>query len=237
MELSKSCRCAGLISLCYAAPDTLEAYQAIDPSLFGYKLRDVILADELGFTAIPVGILVEDVDTEELLEAYRGTRVIPSGPNEWKVDAEFSLIPCPFMPGARTEKGFTSTEETFRLASGRPFPLVQTITGHSLAAAWALLRAVKYKMNLISFAGPRVGDKNFAEAAVQAIPDLVRWVNDPDIVPKVPVNVWPLWEYLHAGPAHELDSAGTVPNSVGAWHSIHTYWHLIDPNHPLPTVS
>ncbi len=237
IDLAKSVRCAGLISACYATPNTLEAYQAIDALGFGYKLRDVILADELGFIGVPVGILVEDLETEELVEIYRGTRVIANGPNEWKVDAEFSLIPCPFVPGARTEKGFTSTEETFRLASGRPFPLVQTIAGHSLAAAWALLRAVKYKMNLISFAGPRVGDKNFSEAAVQAIPELIRWVNDPDIVPKVPFNVWPLWEYIHAGPAHELDSAGKVPNTVEAWHSIETYWHLIDPAHPLPVAS
>jgi hypothetical protein len=230
---TKSARCAGLISLCYGAEDTAPAYQAIDPTPYGYRLRDVILADELGFKGVPIGILVEDLETEELVAAIRGTRVIANGPNEWKVDAQVILDACPFVPGAKTERGFTSTFQTFRLLNGPAFPTVQLVTGHSLGAAWALLLAAFWKASLISFAGPKVGDRAFADYAVQAIPDLVRWVVDPDGVPKVPFWVWPLFQFLHAGPANELDPSGVVQSSWEAWHSLDTYWHLIDPTHPI----
>ncbi len=229
-----SSRLAGVIQLCYDVIDTPDAYLLIDPSDLGYKLRDVILADELGFTGVPVGVLVEDLVTEEIVEAYRGTRVVVAGPNEWFIDAQVWLDPCPFVPGAKTERGFTSTEETFRLLSGKPFPTTNLITGHSLAAAWALLRATKFKTNMISFAGPRVGNRAFSDAATQAIPLLVRWVNDPDAVPKSPIPLWPLFEYIHAGPADELNSEGKVIFDPRAWHSLGVYRALIDPSQPIP---
>jgi Lipase (class 3) len=234
IDLAKSSRCAGLIAACYAADNTTAAYLAIDPAALGYKLRDVILADELGFLAVPVGILVEDLATEEIVAVLRGTRVVLNGPNEWEVDVRVILDPCPFAPGARTERGFTETWKTFRLLSKEPFPIVQLVTGHSLGAAWALLLAAWWKASLISFAGPRVGDREFSDYAVQAIPLLVRWVNHRDIVPKVPFDVWPFFEYIHAGPANEIDSGDSVIASPEAWHSLDVYWSLIDPTHAVP---
>lgn len=239
MDLGKSARCAGVISSCYAADDTVSAYQAIDPTPFGFKFRDVILADELGFSGVAVGLLLEDFLTEELAEIYRGTRVILNGPDEWLVDAKVSLTACPFAPGCKTEYGFTSTENTFRLASGRPFPTVQLVSGHSLAAAWGQLRAAKLKASLISFAGPRVGDRAFSDFAQQAIPTLIRWVNHPDVVPKVPLDVWPCFEYLHAGPATEFDASAKINSNLSfsqrlaGYHSIDTYWNAVDPAHPV----
>ena len=234
-----SARCAGVIAAIYAAADTPGAYAAIDASPFGFKNRDAILADELGFTGVPVGILMEDLVTEEIWEAYRGTKVVANGPNEWGVDAQIWLDPCPFAPGCRTHRGFTQTETTFRLLSGASFPVPQAITGHSLAAAWALLRAARLRASLISFAGPKVGDREFADFAVQAIPQLIRWVDHPDGVPKVPLEVWPLFQYMHAGPANEFDAtprinpALSLPDALAAYHNIFTYANAVDPKVPI----
>lgn len=234
-----SARCAGTIAAIYAADDTVDAYGAIDPTPFGFNNRDVIIGDELGFIGVPVGILMEDVTTEEIWEAYRGTKVVANGPNEWGVDAKVLLIPCPFAPGCRTHDGFTQTETTFRLASGKQFPTAQAITGHSLAGAWATLRAGRTRASLISFAAPKVGDREFAEFAVQAIPQLIRWVDHPDVVPKVPLEAWPLFEYMHAGPANEFDATPKVnpdlslADRLAAYHSIFTYLNAVDPTKPL----
>lgn len=234
-----SARACGVISAQYDADDSQMAYSALDLTAFGFQNRDVIVGDELGFKGVPVGLLCEDVQTEEIHEIYRGTRVIANGPNEWKVDAEAVLATCPFVPGAKSHLGFTSTAETFRLLSGRPFPVPQYVDGHSLAAAWALLRGTKVKASVISFAGPRVFDRAGADAAVQAIPNLLRWVHHSDIVPKVPVDLWPFFGFIHAGPATEFDSAAKIrgdlsfTDTIAAWHNIHTYWNAVDPTHPL----
>jgi hypothetical protein len=235
-----SARCAGSIAACYAAEDNSVAYSDIDLTPFGFVSRDVILADELGFHDVPVGLLAEDPITEEIWEIYRGTRVVVNGPNEWKVDGQVWLNPCPFAPGCRTHTGFTSTEATFHLLSGKPFPTPQNVTGHSLAAAWGLLRAARLRCNLISFAGPKAGDREFAEFSVQAIPFLLRWVHHPDVVPKVPIEFWPLFEYMHGGPANEFDSSAqlnqalSLEDRVEAYHSIDVYWNAVDPKHPIP---
>ena len=233
--VSTSARCAGVIAAEYLAADSIPGYEAIDLTPYGFKNRDVILGDELGFTGVAVGLLAEDLLTEEIWELYRGTRVIADGPNEWKVDAQFRLESCPFAPGCRTHYGFTSTESTFRLLSGNTFPTLQAISGHSLAAAWALLRAARLRASLISFAGPKVGDREFADFATQAIPLLVRWVDHPDIVPKVPLEVWPLFEYMHAGPSNDFDATDKINpglslgDRISAYHNIYTYWSAIDP--------
>ena len=93
-----SARCCGVISAEYDAAENVMAYSAIDATPFGFGNRDVILADELGYHDVPVGLLLEDLVTEEIWEIYRGTTVIPGGPNEWAVDAEVWLTPCPFAP-------------------------------------------------------------------------------------------------------------------------------------------
>lgn len=242
IDLSLAARCAGLISACYDSEDTLSAYRAIDPAPFGCKMRDVILADELGFTGVPVGIMVEDLVTEEIGVVLRGTRVIANGPNEWEVDGQFALDPCPFVPGGRSHRGFTTTWRTFRLSNGSyAFPAVQLVTGHSLAAAWGLLAAAFWKANLISFAGPRVGDSSLVAYANQAIPSLVRFVNRPDIVPDVPLDIWPWFEYIHAEGEHGFDGSAWInqdlpfKTKLEAFHSIHVYWHAVDPSHPIPT--
>lgn len=234
-----SARCAGVIAAEYLAADSVRGYSAIDLTPYRFKNRDVILGDELGFPGVAVGLLVEDMITEEIWEIYRGTRVIADGPNEWVVDAEFILRPCPFAPGCRTHYGFTTTESTFRLLSGNAFPVPQAIAGHSLAAAWALLRASRLRASLISFAGPKVGDREFADFATQAIPLLVRWIDHPDIVPKVPLEVWPLFEYMHAGSANEFDASPRINPSlspearISAYHNIYTYWAAIDPTQSI----
>lgn len=232
-------RGCGVIRALYDAADTAEAYRAVPVKGFGFEARDVILADELGYRDVPVGLLLEDLETEEIFEIYRGTRVVLNGPNEWLVDADVVLNPCPFAPGCRTHKGFTDAEETFHLLSGGRFPAVQRIVGHSLAAAWATLRGAKYGAKVIALASPRVGDQAFSDHAAQAIPELVRVVEELDVVPRWPRDVWPFFEYVHVGPAIEFAAGSGInpdldaADRIEAWHNIDTYWNAMDPSHPV----
>ena len=228
-----SVRGCAVIAALYDAQDTGKQFGWIDTRPWGYQPRDVILADELGFTGVPVGIQVEDLQTEEIVEFYRGTTIVPRGPNEWEVDFMAWLEAVPWAPGCRAHHGFLSTEATFRLASGKDFAAPQWIAGHSLAAAWAELRAARLRAKCLSFAAPKIGDRAMADYASQAIDLLIRWVDAQDIVPRQPPYMWPLLEYIHPGPADELDSSGQVTPGIKAWHNIHTYWHLIDPTHPV----
>lgn len=129
-------------------------------------------------------------------------------------------------------------------------PLSLTITGHSLGAALATLTAydiVKTEtrrpatMTVISFGGPRVGDRRFREEIEREGIKVLRIVNSEDVITKVP-------GWFGFGGADDVAHCGYVEvgkelrlctrdspyinnngiNNVATCHDLKTYLHLID---------
>lgn len=225
-------RC-GVIAALYDAQDSVESFMALDLSGLGFRVVDVILADELGFKDVTVGVVVACTEEGSFHEICRGTRVVAQGPDEWLVDARFWLSFPNFMPaGQVTEAGFTGTEATFHyLQPGRW--AIQSVAGHSLAGAWAKLRRVRLGVPAFSLAAPRVGTQAWIDWSRKTAAPLYSWAVAADLVPKVPLHIEPLFDYQQDMDV-VLDSAGIFRPAMGlkdtllANHSIRTYWHLLD---------
>ncbi|MGC4013370.1 MAG: lipase family protein [Luteolibacter sp.] len=129
---------------------------------------------------------VEDV----ALLVFRGT----SNPGQWLRDARFYPVSHPW---GRVHEGFkdgvTQVEPDllgFDEAARNARHL--WLSGHSLGAAIALIAAARWKMmgipsSLYTYGQPMVGLEGFADRFAIELPGrLVRFVNQSDIVPRVP---------------------------------------------------
>ncbi|CAN0887215.1 Phospholipase A(1) DAD1, chloroplastic [Linum grandiflorum] len=141
-----------------------------------------------------------------------------------------------------------------KLYSGEPLSL--TITGHSLGAALATLAAYDIKMELkrtssapatmitvVSFGGPRVGDKRFKQQLDKEGIKVLRIVNSDDVITKVPPGFdggdhsggggWMRrWVYSEVGKELRLSSRKCSPYlngiNVATCHDLRTYLHLVN---------
>lgn len=143
-------------------------------------------------------------------------------------------------------------------------PLSLTVTGHSLGAALATLTAYdvknafpKLSVTVISFGGPRVGDRSFRQHLEKQGTKVLRIVNSDDVITKVPGFVFndadtagnggvhvaglPSWiqkrveeaQWVYAEVGRELrlcskDSPYLGSTNVATCHELHTYLHLVD---------
>lgn len=184
----------------------------------------------------PYGVVYFDPILGRWICALRGT----DSQAEWLSDADAFLVPCPFLPGGRTHRGFTAIHASMICADLTLRGLLVScdapviVAGHSLGAALATLVAAELGgCSLATFAGPRVGDDTFAHMAMSRLAGNDRVVNAPDLVPQLPTRIEPDFPYMHLGIAIDLDSAGQVIPNRHAWHSLPTYLHLLDSNLPI----
>jgi predicted lipase len=236
---------------------TNQAGQKIGVGGTDYTVVTTIYANDLSTDIDPsrsddevsIGLICQD-QTGAVAIAIRGTE----GTLEWIHDADFLLVPCPFLTGAgHTEDGFTAMYESLRtgvaanspsvvkalatLSFPRPVSSV-TICGHSLGGALATLLALDVAANsafkspaAYTFGSPRTGDSLFASTYDQVVKNSYRVANRLDIVPTLPPPV----DYDHVLNPYELNPIQLLPLppkvlvkfNPGCEHSLQTYLYLL----------
>lgn len=173
------------------------------------------LSPVCGFVAKPPGAVSV---------SFSGTKV----PGEWLCD--FEALPTGCETGSGTvHEGFQKIYELIRDSSLTALKSAVNpgdqvfITGHSLAAALAILFAndatvLTPNLRVCTFAGPRTGLADFVASYNGRVPNTVRIVNRWDIVPKVPIPAPPLCHYEHVGSALAIDGGFTL--DLGRAHSL-----------------
>ncbi|MEY3288778.1 MAG: hypothetical protein RLZZ419_1020 [Pseudomonadota bacterium] len=157
--------------------------------------------------------------------AFRGTENI----KDWLTDAgiEFRIT----LHG-RVHKGFDQALDSVWNQITETLKNVQQnaqslwITGHSLGGALAVLAAARLSLDidqevykpingLYTFGQPRVGDRAFVKALDDEIkPRYFRFVNDNDIVPRVPER---LNQYQEGGSIRFFDANGSLHKDISFW--------------------
>jgi hypothetical protein len=154
---------------------------------------------------------------------FRGTQFTSAidFAQEWCEDA-LSLPLQPFG-GGHVHLGFFAAWKALRqatidaaAATGAPSANGRVITGHSLGAAIATLYWADLGGDLMTFAGPRVGDPVFGTSLWNG--QTVRIINAPDIVPDVPTDP----PFRHGGFEQKVHGPGSMLDRVLA-HSLTSY--------------
>ncbi len=171
-------------------------------------------------------------DDTRMVLAFRGTE--PQNLRDWFTDAQMLLKHYPkvgkWFKKPKVHSGFlgafNSIQEEIRtkimaLMDENPaYSLL--ITGHSLGASLATLAALdlnetlRMNITLYTYGGPRVGNRWFVRYFNNKIQESFRVINDGDIVPDFPPNIF---GYRHVGTEVFID------NDKGI---------IIDPSHDKP---
>jgi hypothetical protein len=181
--------------------------------------------------------------SKTLVISIRGT----SDAQEGIDDVKFELVPFSDNPTqGRVELGFKEIFSSFTLAMPDSNSVVSLndyleslhdietliVVGHSLGSSLATLVAYSATQSVASvksltFASPLTGDPTFAEAFRGNIVNGIRIVNQPDIVPRLPL---PEMGYQHVWHEVEISSfeRADITNNVACYHSLNTYLHLLD---------
>jgi triacylglycerol lipase len=174
------------------------------------------------------GFVAESGDA--IVVAFRGTE--PNRPMDWFVDFRATCDPWDHKDAGKVHSGFYNALRNVwgvTLPNGEVLPrrLVNRgsktiwITGHSLGGALAELCAAQALFvsripvqGVYTFGQPRVGTKDFADAVNAKLGSgIFRFVNDRDIVPRVPLFSMGFCHYGsqrffdHAGESSAVDSA------------------------------
>jgi hypothetical protein len=200
---------------------TNAAGQIVTVGAANYQVVTSIFANDLatdinptrGQSRVSIGLILQAATAGDVVIAVRGTESV----QEWIHDAEFILVPCPFLAGAgQTEDGFTAmflsmttsldpscpsvTRSLPTLTFPRPVTSL-TLCGHSLGGALVTLLALDVAANsafknptVYTYASPRTGDPHFAATYNQVVPNTTRIAGRLDLVPKLPLP--PLYEHV-----------------------------------------
>lgn len=207
----------------------------------GYKLMGGFKV-QLGVVSEWFGFIIRS--NSNVVIAFRGS----SSFLDWLVDADLSQTEYPFVPGkAKTHTGFTAIytscrEQVLALLGQTPPTANIYVTGHGPGGALAVLCAPDIAANttfrkpiMYNFAGPRVGDPEFAALYNKRVKNSVRIVNIYDIVPHFPGAVVerPLtkkvWSYKHVQ-SHIGISLQT--DNVAENHALSTYIEALQHSRP-----
>jgi triacylglycerol lipase len=209
----------------------------------GYAQTSVIRADTAALTAMTsphpavtamtkntdiFGLMGRNPATGTAFVSFRGS----SDVEDWLADLD--AVPDAYLPVSGFGQVHTGFQDVYELGRQSIAANLATatagcdqilVTGHSLGAALAVLAAPdivrnmppnKIEPRLITFAGPRVGLTDFADAFNAAIESCFRVVNFLDVVPYVPPA-----PYVHVGAQIAVDSGGPV--QIGWRHSLIAY--------------
>jgi hypothetical protein len=224
MDLNQAILYAQAVNAAYAVPTTNTnnaAGQSVTVGSAQFNVVTSIFANDLstdinparGRSRVSIGLVLQAANSGDVIVAIRGTE----GIQEWIHDAEFLLVPCPFLAGAgHTEDGFTAmymsmttsldpncphvTKTLPTLPYPRPVTSL-TICGHSLGGALATLLALDVAANTpfkhpiaYTYASPRTGGPQFAATYNQVVPNTFRVAGRLDLVPKLPLP--PLYDHV-----------------------------------------
>jgi hypothetical protein len=240
MDNSQAIFYGQLVNAAYAIPPenvTNAAGQVITAGTANYTVITSIFANDLatdmnplrGQNRVSIGLILQAAGAGDVVIAIRGTE----GIQEWIHDAQFLLVPCPFLAGAgHTEDGFTAMylSMTTGAAPGSPsvvkalstlaFPrpvTSLTICGHSLGGALATLLALDVAANTsfknpiaYTYASPRTGGPQFVATYNQVVPNTTRIAGRLDLVPKLPLP--PLYDHVLG--LYDLNSVQLIPPKV-----------------------
>lgn len=190
-----------------------------------------------------------DADPGTLVISIRGT----SDAQEWIDDAKFELVDySDNKEYGCVELGFKEIFSSFTVSKpgGEYSPLDEflqseagikkiIVVGHSLGSSLATLVAFDAdvsgyaeQVQLLTFASPLTGNAKFVKAFQARIKDSVRIVNHPDIVPRVPPEIFGYRHVWHELEINSKDNPG-IKHSILCYHSLLTYLHVLDEEIPL----
>ena len=226
------------------------------PALAGFKpLANLTGRDDLKSSKREFyGHLLEPQSIpNSLIISVRGT----SDTQEWLDDIKFEHRRFSDDPQfGHVELGFKEIYQSFIISDfgsvdgisleqylqRRPDLTHVTLVGHSLGSSLATLLALNIKLKrpdihvrLLTFASPRTGDNQFSDAFQRHIPNSLRIVNKPDLVPRVPPRAF---KFLHVWHESEINSKpfSHIKNSVACYHSLNTYLHVLTRHENMTVV-
>jgi triacylglycerol lipase len=183
-----------LAAACQLAYDLLTNPAAATPP--GYTVQARFTASLFGKTEV-IGYVMSS--TSNGVVAFRGTDTVP----DWIADLSYAEVDYPFVADAgQVHEGFLGVYQSCRpqvltALGALPAGLPLFVTGHSLGGAVATLAALDIAVNspfaapvIYTFASPRTGDGDFAEAFDAKVgnnsTESWRVANSFDLVPMQP---------------------------------------------------
>ncbi|KAI8367850.1 lipase [Choanephora cucurbitarum] len=156
------------------------------------------------------GFVMTSVNDKTIYLSFRGS--ISS--RNWMTNFNYRLTSFSGVPGAKVHSGFYNalkdSSKTYLpvvkslLSSNPQYKIV--VTGHSLGGALALLAGVDLlasesnitsdNLMIVTYGGPRVGNRKFAEFVEKSNVPVLRSVNQLDPIPQAPPRVS---GFVHAG--------------------------------------
>jgi hypothetical protein len=269
MDLTQAILYAQLVNAAYAIPREDVTNHAGQPIAIGvgYTVITSIFANDLatdmnpdrGNQRVSIGLILQAATAGDVVIAIRGTE----GIQEWIHDAEFLMVPTPFLAGAgHTDDGFTAMYLSMTTSLDPTCPRVTealpslkfprtvtslTICGHSLGGSLVTLLALDVAANtpfknptVYTYASPRTGGPQFAATYNQVVPNTTRIAGRLDLVPKLPLP--PLYDHVLV--LYELNSIQLFPPKIlvkpdlVCLHILTSYLHLLSlqtagPSQPL----